>query len=266
MTLLTLNNKFKHTIIRAILENKFNVSLNEKERNEKNGFITKKLLLLRDTWEENTISDITAIVNDDQWHEVLDDEDTHVASFDVSPGRSRILFASKNMLRHFSYLHENQVHAGNETFKIVFNDHAFMFNGVIDKQQKFHLTSMMPCSRYEQSVRFWGIAAIKAEVCRRFNDVCTPKETMNYCSDGVFGAVTEGFPNSDNGQCCCRVIAKINKNHTKHFRNKANKNKIVEDLKSMQTIGFALHENPHPNETSFFIQFEKSSWEGCHKV
>ena len=58
-------------------------------------FITGKRELLRDAWEENTISGVTTFVNNNQWHEGLDDKDTCVANFDVSPGRSRILFASK---------------------------------------------------------------------------------------------------------------------------------------------------------------------------
>ena len=52
VSLLTLNNKFKPTIIRTIIENKFNVSLNETERNQTHGFINRKRNLLKDSCEE----------------------------------------------------------------------------------------------------------------------------------------------------------------------------------------------------------------------
>ena len=51
VTLLTLNNKFKPTIIRTIIGNKSNVSSNEKEHNQTCGFITRKLELLSDEFE-----------------------------------------------------------------------------------------------------------------------------------------------------------------------------------------------------------------------
>jgi len=83
VSLLILNNKFKPTIIRIILENKFNVTLNEKERNQTCGFIARKSLLLRDVWECNAISGVTAFANKNQWHKGLDDDDACVANFDV---------------------------------------------------------------------------------------------------------------------------------------------------------------------------------------
>ena len=104
------------------------------------------------------------------------------------------------MLRHCSRLHQDQAHAGDEIFKILFNGYALIVNGVIDKQHKFHPTGITLCSHYEQSVHFWSITAIKAEVHRHFNDMCSPKATMNDCSDGTFGAVIEGFPDADHGQ------------------------------------------------------------------
>ena len=51
VTPITLNNKFNPTIIRTIIENKFNVTSNEKECNQINGVITRKRLLLRDAME-----------------------------------------------------------------------------------------------------------------------------------------------------------------------------------------------------------------------
>ena len=48
VTLLTFKNEFKPTIMRTIPENKFNVTLNEKERNQTCAFVARKRLLLRD--------------------------------------------------------------------------------------------------------------------------------------------------------------------------------------------------------------------------
>ena len=84
MTLLAFNNKLKPTIIRTIIENKFNVYLNEKEHDQTCGFVTIKRKLLRDACEENTISGIAAFANKNKWHEGLVDGDAHVANFDVS--------------------------------------------------------------------------------------------------------------------------------------------------------------------------------------
>ena len=104
------------------------------------------------------------------------------------------------MLRYCSRLHENQVCTGDETFKFFFNCNLLIVNGSIDKQQKFHPTGTRLCSHCEQSVHFWGIAAIKTEGHRHFNDTCTPKEKMNDCSDGMFGAAMDFFPDADYGQ------------------------------------------------------------------
>ena len=57
------------------------------------------------------------------------------------------------------------------------------------------------------------------------------------------------------------------------MNNKANKDRIVKDLKSMQSIGFesmtdALHvklKDKRRNETAFWKQFEESYWNGSRK-
>ena len=89
VSLLTLNNKFKPTIVRTIIENKLNVSLNEKERNQMRGFVTRKNELLRDICEENTISGIVAFVNNNQWYGCLDDDGACEENCDMSPDRIR---------------------------------------------------------------------------------------------------------------------------------------------------------------------------------
>ena len=92
--ILALNNKFKPTIIRTILENKFNVSLKEKERNQTNGCIARKRLLMEDAWEENTISGVAAFSNNNQQHEGLDNDDACAENFDVPPPLAGVEFHS----------------------------------------------------------------------------------------------------------------------------------------------------------------------------
>ena len=171
------------------------------------------------------------------------------------PSRSRISFTPNTMLRHFHDFMKIR-HAQVTKPLIFFNGHTLIANGVVDQQQKFHPTSTRLCSHCEQSTHLWGVAVIKAEACCHFNGTRTSKETMNDCSDSTFGAETEGFPDADHGQCYCYMAVSTNENRTKHFKSKAIKNKIEEDLRAMQTIGFAaMIEIQHiklkkcPNET-----------------
>ena len=83
---------------------------------------------------------------------------------------------------------------------------------------------------------------------------------MNDFSDGAFGAVSQGFPDTDYGQCYHGMIASVSKSHSK-----LDKRRISQDLKSMQTIGLAtvneaLHDElkKNPSETPLFQQFEQS--------
>ena len=96
---------------------------------------------------------------------------------------------------------------------------------------------------------------------------------MRNCSDSMFGTVTQDFPNTCNGQCYFQMIVNVNNNHSKCFKSKINKSRIVQDLKSMQSIGFdsvseALCKKlkkEHSSETSFFQKIEQSYWDGNRK-
>ena len=88
-------------------------------------------------------------------------------------------------------------------------------------------------------MHFWGVSEIKAEVRSHFNEMINPKETMNDCSDGIFGVVAQDFPDSEHGQCYYYMIANPNKKYSKYFKSNLNKSRIVKYLKSMQRIGFA---------------------------
>ena len=89
------------------------------------------------------------------------------------------------MLRHCSRLHENQVRAGDDTFKIVLNGYPLIINGVLDQQQSFHPTGIIFCSHYEQSVHFWGVTVIKAEACCHFNYMHNLRPIPTACIKGV---------------------------------------------------------------------------------
>ena len=196
-----------------------------------------------------------------------------MSNFDVSPSSGRIIFEPLNMLRGFSALHGEHAHASDETFKIVVNGHALITNGVVDKKMKFHPTEIVCTSYYEESVYFWCLSAMKVEVHHHFDEIFEPKLTMNDFSDGMFVAASQVFPEDIKVQCYYHMVTNTKKNCGKHFKNPINKNNILEDLKSMQTIGFAAMnevlfeklKSKHPSDKSFFIQFEKSYWNGSRK-
>ena len=63
VSLLKLNNKCKPACVSIIIENKFKVALNETERDQSNGFITRQCNYLREACEENTISGVKNFAN-----------------------------------------------------------------------------------------------------------------------------------------------------------------------------------------------------------
>ena len=61
-----------------------------------------------------------------------------MSNYDIAPRCSRALFASKRMMINCTGK-DCVTHAGDETFKIMFNGYSLIVNGAVDKKMLFNL-------------------------------------------------------------------------------------------------------------------------------
>ena len=103
---------------------------------------------------------------------------------------------------------EHLAFASDETFRMVYNNHALRAMGAIDKQTKLAPTGFCLDSHVGEEASEWDFSATHSEVERLHGASVVPWWSTNDCSDAMFNSMTTVWPSTRQGQCFFTCLSK----------------------------------------------------------